>query len=213
MSPFHNRIILFTRCPQVGKCKSRLIPALGAEGALSVHKQLVLHVLKILKNFLASTDNTNLYIYYHGGTLREIRQWLGTEHPFKQQQGDTLGERMAAALIHGLEKNQNSILIGSDCPGIRSRILVNALEALQHNEVVLGPAHDGGYYLIGVAKNMSEAKCRQLFEEIHWGTGQVFAQTLKHANTMGLNTHILNKLHDIDTEEDLKHFHYCPSPE
>ena len=213
MPSFHNLVILFTRCPQIGKCKSRLIPALGAEGAMKVHKQLVSHVLKELKRFLASTDNTYLYIYYHGGTLRDIQQWLGSGHLFKQQQGDTLGERMATALIHGLEKNQNSILIGSDCPGIRSRILADGLEALKHNDIVLGPAHDGGYYLIGVAQNMPQAKCRQLFEDITWGTEQVFAQTLIHADTMGLKTHILNKLHDIDTEEDLKYFHYCPNPE
>ena len=77
---------------------------------------------------------------------------MGNGHTtFKQQQGDNLGERMANALIHGLNNKQSSILISSDCPGIRPHILEDPLKALEHNDVVC-PAHDGGYYLIGVAE-------------------------------------------------------------
>lgn len=213
MPSFQKRVILFTRYPQVGKCKTRLIPKLGAQGALQIHRQLVAHVLKVLEHFLASSKSTSLYIYYYSGVQREMRQWLGNGYTFKQQQGNNLGERMADALIHGLINNYNCTLIGSDCPGIGTSLLNESLEALRHNNVVLGPSHDGGYYLIGVAANTPLETCRQLFADIPWGTRQVFSKTLKHAHTLGLNTYILKRLHDIDTAEDLKHFNYCPKPE
>ncbi len=210
MPSFHKLVILFTRYPQVGKCKSRLIPTLGAEGALKLHKQLVSHVLMEVKKFLIFKNNTDFHIYHDSGTQQQMQQWLGDNQTFKQQQGDNLGERMATALIDGLKNNQDTILIGSDCPGITPHILENGLESLAKQDIVLGPAHDGGYYLIGVTGNMSKKTCRQLFEEIPWGTEQVFAKTLQHAETLGLNTHILSKLHDIDTADDLRYFHHCP---
>ena len=213
MPSFHKLVILFTRYPQVGKCKSRLIPALGAEGALKIHKQLVFHVLMEVKKFLTSTSNTDFRIYYDGGTVQQMQQWLGDKHTFRQQKGDNLGERMARALIHGLKDKQDTILIGSDCPGINPHILKDGIKALKYKDIVLGPAHDGGYYLIGVAGNISKSTCRQLFDKIPWGTEQVFAKTLQHTETLGLNTHILNKLHDIDTADDLRYFHHCPDSE
>jgi rSAM/selenodomain-associated transferase 1 len=208
MPPLPKLVIIFTRFPQVGKCKSRLIPALGAEGALKVHKQLVFHMLKVVKKFLFLSNSTSCQIYHNGGTERQMKQWLGNDNIFKQQQGEDLGERMATALIHGLKNKKNSILIGSDCPGINTHTLEDGLNSLDGKDVVLGPAHDGGYYLIGVSGNMADNTCRQLFEEIPWGTEHVFAKTLQHAEMLGLKTHILSKLHDIDTADDLKYFHH-----
>jgi len=208
MPPFHKLVILFTRFPQVGKCKSRLIPVLGAEGALKVHKQLVTHVLMVVKKFLTSNNNTSFQICHDGGTEKKMQQWLGDENKFTQQQGKDLGERMAIALIHGLKNTQDTVLIGSDCPGISTHTLEDGLKSLNDKDLVLGPAHDGGYYLIGVKGNMANKTCRQLFEEIPWGTEHVFAKTLHHAEMLGLKTHILNKLHDIDTADDLRYFHH-----
>lgn len=213
MPSFHELVILFTRYPQVGKCKSRLIPALGAEGALRIHRQLVSHVLIKVEKYLSSKNDTEFQIFHDGGTEKQMQQWLGNKHTFKRQEGDNLGDRMACTLIQGLKNKHNTILFGSDCPGINQNILGESLEALQCNDMVLGPAHDGGYYLIGVAGNISNNTCRQLFEDIPWGTEQVFAKTLQHADTLGLNTHILSKLHDIDTAEDLKYFHHCSDAE
>lgn len=208
MPPLAQLVILFTRFPQVGKCKSRLIPTLGAEGALKVHKQLVSIVLKEVKKFLFLNNSASCQIFHDGGTERQMKQWLGENYIFKKQQGEDLGERMATALLHGLLDKQNSVLIGSDCPDISTHTLEDSLMSLDENDVVLGPAHDGGYYLIGVAGNMADNTCRQLFEEIPWGTERVFAKTLQHADKLGLKTHILNKLHDIDTADDLKYFHH-----
>lgn len=213
MPSLHQLVILFTRFPQVGICKSRLIPTLGAEGALKVHKQLVSHVLIVVKKFLTLNNSTSFHIYHDGGTEKQMKQWLGDDNIFKQQRGEDLGKRMATALMYGLQNKQNTVLIGSDCPGINTHTLVDGLKSLNGKDVVLGPAHDGGYYLIGVAGNMTDNTCRRLFEEIPWGTEDVFAKTLKRAEILGLKTHILNKLHDIDTADDLKYFNHRSNAE
>lgn len=213
MPSFHKHVILFTRYPQVGRCKSRLIPSLGAEGALNIHRQLVSHILNRLLLFLSSNADTDFTIFYDGGSQQKVQEWLGKSHTCKQQQGDTLGERMAAALIQGLENRQDTILIGSDCPDIDAAILDEGFQGLTNNNIVIGPAHDGGYYLVGVTGSLEPAACRKLFEKIPWGSDTVFSRTVARAENLGLSTHILSKLHDIDTEEDLKYFHHCSHTE
>jgi len=213
MPSFQKLVIPFTRYPQVGRCKSRLIPSLGAEGALNIHRQLVAHILTRLYIFLSSSRDIDFIIFYDGGSLQQMQEWLGNSHTCKPQQGDNLGERMAAALIQGLKNGQDTILIGSDCPGINAAILEEGFQALTKNNIVIGPAHDGGYYLIGAAGNLEPAACRKLFEKIPWGTDTVLSRTVARAEKLGLRTHILSKLHDIDTEEDLKYFHHCSHPE
>lgn len=213
MPSIHNLVILFTRYPQLGKCKTRLIPALGAEGALKTHKQLVSHILHELHGFLASRSNTDLHIYYDGGSLEQLQEWLGSKKSYRRQEGVDLGQRMKNALNHGLHKQYNTILIGSDCPGIDASLFEEGFEALKQKEIVLGPAHDGGYYLIGIAENSKPELWKQIFEDIPWGTDKVFAKTVAKAEKYGLCIHTLSKLHDIDTAEDLKHFHHRPYSE
>jgi uncharacterized protein len=142
-----------------------------------------------------------------------MREWLGSSHTCQEQQGDNLGERMADALLQSLKNGQDTILIGSDCPDIDAATLKESFQALTNNDIVVGPAHDGGYYLIGVAGNLDPAACRKLFEKIPWGTDTVYSRTVAHTENLGLRTHILSKLHDIDTEEDLTYFHHCSHPE
>lgn len=208
MPSFQKIVILFTRFPIAGKCKTRLIPTLGAERATRIHRQLVSHVLHEIKTFISSTYSTEFIIYYDGSSSLQMKNWLGKTFSYKQQQGDNLGDRMAHALIDSLNNKQHPILIGSDCPGIDNAILKNSFDALEHNDVVLGPAHDGGYYLIGVNRNMKPAVCKKLFECIPWGTDHVLSQTIAQIQKLTLRQHLLPKLHDIDTADDLKHFNY-----
>ncbi len=213
MPPSQDLVILFTRFPHPGKCKTRLAPQLGPEGAALIHRQLVRHTLETLTVFFTRKDNTELIIYHDSGSRQKMEGWLGSNYHYRQQQGDDLGQRMADALRYGLNKTQNCILIGSDCPDITESILSEALQALRQQELVLGPAHDGGYYLIGAAGSVKVDACSQLFKEIPWGDDTVFAKTLQRAEKLGLKPHILKKLHDIDSIEDLQHFHHCPHPE
>ncbi len=213
MPSLQKLVILFTRAPHPGRCKSRLIPALGVEGALKLHQQLVLHILSAVCKFLSKTNQVSLIIFFHGGSMQQMQKWLGKEYSYHQQQGNDLGERMATALLHGIQNGRDTVLIGSDCPDIDRNILDNSLNSLTEAAIVIGPAHDGGYYLIGVAAGTDHALCQQLFEDIHWGSNQVFSQTMERAKSLGLKTHILKTLHDIDTEDDLRHFHHYSNPE
>ena len=189
-----------------------MIPLLGAQGAAHLHRQLVAHILQEMNTFLAAQSSTELTIYHDGDSHQQMLNWLGIHHTFKKQQGEHLGQRMAEALNCGTSKGKNSILIGSDCPGINQITLTDAFEALKHNDIVLGPAYDGGYYLIGIAANIQPAVYNQLFRKIPWGTDKVLSQTLMKIKKLNLRYQLLNKLHDIDTPEDLKHFNYCPHP-
>ncbi len=213
MPSFQKLVILFTRYPVSGKCKTRLIPALGAEGAVRIHRQLVSHILQEMDTFISSRNTTELAIYHDADSLQQMQDWLGSSYSYKRQQGDDLGQRMADALIHGINSTKSSVLIGSDCPGINSSILDEGFEALKQNDIVLGPACDGGYYLIGVARNIQPAACKQIFEQIPWGTDKVLSTTLAQTQKLGLRHHLLSRLHDIDRPEDLKHFHHCSHPE
>ncbi len=213
MHSFHNRVILFTRYPCPGRCKTRLIPTLGPEGAARIYQQLVTHTLKTLTDFISWQNSTELVISHDGGSRRQMETWLGTQFRYQEQHGQDLGQRMADALFHGLNNAQNCILIGSDCPDITASILADALQALQQEDMVLGPAHDGGYYLIGMAAPVAPSVCSRIFKKISWGSDTVFAETLTRACKLDLSSHILKTLHDIDTVEDLKYFHHCSHPE
>lgn len=213
MPSFQKLVILFARYPQPGRCKSRLIPSLGAEGAATIHRQLVAHILTRLKRFLSSRADIDFSIAYHGGSRLLMQEWIGNDYPFLHQQGNNLGERMAFALNQNLENGQDTILIGSDCPDIDASILNESFEALKTHDIVIGPAHDGGYYLIGVAGHLGPTTCKKLFGNIPWGRDTVFSETIARTETLRLRSHILRKLHDIDIAEDLKYFHHCPHPE
>ncbi len=206
-------VILFTRYPHPGRCKTRLIPELGQKGAALIHRQLVTHTLKTLNVFFTWKNSTEFIIYHDSGSRRKMEDWLGVDYLYKEQRGNDLGQRMADALLYALGKQQNCILLGSDCPNITAPILSKALQALKQKDMVLGPAHDGGYYLIGVSNRIKADACCQLFKEIPWGGDTVFTKTLERAKNLGLATHILKKLHDIDCAEDLKHFHHRPHAE
>lgn len=213
MPSLQNLVILFTRYPVAGKCKTRLIPALGAEGAVRIHQQLVSHMLREINTFISSQKTTEFALYHDADSLQQMQNWLGRTYTYKKQQGDNLGQRMAAALIHGISRKKSSILVGSDCPGINSSILNEGFDALKQNDIVLGPAYDGGYYLIGVSRTIQPAACKQIFEQIPWGTDTVLPKTLAQTQKLGLRHHLLSRLHDIDIPEDLKHFHHCSHPE
>lgn len=205
-------VILFTRYPRAGKCKTRLIPALGTEGAIRIHQRLVAHILQELR-CCVQRDNTTLQIHYDGGSLAEMQRWLGKSYTYIQQKGEDLGQRMSRALTQALDRGRNVILLGSDCPAVTSSLLQDALDSLQKHDMVLGPAHDGGYYLIGLKREVDSSCCHKLFSHIPWSTALVLAETLQRAEKLNLNLHTLPTLHDIDRAEDLRHFHHYPHPQ
>ena len=144
------RVILFTRYPIPGKTKTRLIPALGPEGSCDLHRHLVHHLLRMLKPYTDSSQ-ISLEIRFEGGTCSLMEQWLGVGLSYVPQGEGDLGLRMERAFDEAFNKgDERVVLIGSDCPALTGRQLDEALAGLNQKDLVLGPAQDGGYYLVGL---------------------------------------------------------------
>ncbi|MBW6520088.1 MAG: TIGR04282 family arsenosugar biosynthesis glycosyltransferase [Desulfoarculaceae bacterium] len=205
-------IILFTRYPEPGRCKTRLIPALGRNGATRLHQEMTYQVLAQLARLTTAHPHL-LEIHHDGGSQARMRSWLGAGHHYHRQADGDIGCRMQAAIIRHLGRAQRLLLIGSDCPDLSAAIMAEAFAALTTHDLVLGPAYDGGYYLIGVGAEISALICHDLFQDIPWSTAAVYTTTKKRAEQHRLRCHTLARLHDIDTPADLRHLHYHPHPE
>jgi rSAM/selenodomain-associated transferase 1 len=198
-----NCILLFTRYPQPGEVKTRLIERLGARGAADLHARMTEKVLQEIATVLES-GVTNLQLFYSNSGEQAMRDWLGKDICLCPQQGKDLGQRMEAAFEESFQQGaERVVLVGSDCPALDHAILRNGLEKLNRHDLVLGPAVDGGYYLIGLSAAVSD--CSFLFTGIDWGTDQVLEQTLRQAEKISLSHTLLPQLHDIDRPEDLVH--------
>jgi uncharacterized protein len=185
-------LILFARYPVSGTTKTRLIPALGAAGAAHLAKGLTEYALT-----QAQALDCPLTVFGTGASIADLSAWLDVTCAL--QQDADLGVRMAAAFAHASGAGAARILlIGSDCPSLTTNILAQGFEALQHHDVVFGPAADGGYYLIGM-----RTVHPQLFDNMRWSHDQVLQQSL--ARLGDLSYTLLPLLHDIDTPDDLIH--------
>ncbi|WP_017319132.1 TIGR04282 family arsenosugar biosynthesis glycosyltransferase [Mastigocladopsis repens] len=191
-------LIIFTRYPKPGETKTRLIPALGTEGAANLQRQMTEHTLFQVKQ-LQSSSAISFEVRFAGGNLQLMQDWLGYELVYRPQGEGDLGSRMAQSFFNAFQAGaEKVIIIGTDCPGVNVEILGKAFEQLQHSNLVLGPAVDGGYYLIGLQRPVPE-----LFINIDWGTSQVLQQTIDIAQTLNLSVAYLASLADIDRPEDL----------
>ncbi|MEG3436119.1 TIGR04282 family arsenosugar biosynthesis glycosyltransferase [Pannus brasiliensis CCIBt3594] len=190
------QLLIFTRYPEPGKTKTRMIPALGEKGAAELHRLLAEHAIRTVKDCL---DFLSPVIYYRGGTEEKIRSWLGDRFSYRSQRGSDLGEIMRNAFEEGFATGAGEIVaIGTDCPDLTPPLLQEAFDRLRGRDLVLGPAGDGGYYLIGLKRVYPE-----LFESIDWGTATVLATTKEKATRLGLSVAYLAELNDIDRPEDL----------
>ena len=191
-------LLVFARAPWPGQVKTRLIPHIGAERAAAIYRDL-----------LTGTLQTAL----HAG-FAETQLWLaGDRHPYfdhitnraalkiYQQQGADLGDRMHHAFARALKRYRAAILIGSDCPALTAGDLKQARHALQKNDIVLGPARDGGYYLIGLCKNS-----RTLFKGIAWGEVSVLSETRARIKALGWQLSLLTERWDVDDLKSMRDY-------
>ncbi len=198
MTDQRRRLILFARFPVAGKVKTRLIPALGAEGAAALHRRLVLRTLRTA-HALCQSQNVELEIRFAGDSKNEMQHWLGDDWLCRPQSDGDLGQRMAGAFADSFrEGSPATVIIGSDCPSLTSETLAAAFESLMTNPVVFGPATDGGYYLIGLTRPLPE-----IFQGVEWGTETVLAQSLGILGQMGLKPALLQSRDDLDRPEDV----------
>lgn len=190
-------LIIFTRYPEPGKTKTRLIPVLGAEGAAKLQRQMTEQKLAEAKK-LQAINSISLEIHFTGGNQQLMQNWLGNL-TYKQQSEGDIGCRMAAAFQTAFEAGMSRVvLIGIDCPDLKVELMVDAFQALNKHDLVLGPAKDGGYYLIGLNYLISE-----LFIGISWSTEKVLEQTQNISQKLELAVAYLPTLSDIDRPEDL----------
>lgn len=191
-------LIIFSRYPEPGKTKTRMIPALGTTGAAELQRQMTEHTVNNAQQLLSSRDFT-IEVHFTGGSQQLMTAWLGQNlHYIPQVSGD-LGQKMRLAFDRAFNMdNQRVLIIGIDCPDINQVILNEAFNSLQNHDLVLGVAEDGGYYLIGLNRPVP-----QLFHNITWGTDQVLNQTKNIAQQLKLDIHYLTTLSDVDRPEDL----------
>jgi uncharacterized protein len=188
-------LIIFTRYPRPGQAKTRLIPALGPAGAARLQIAMTQHSLLQARGL-----KRPIAIYYTNGKARELRDWLGEDLAYFTQADGDLGAKMLGAFCDTLAEGTGAVIIGTDCPSIDTQLLAQAFQRLETADLVLGPALDGGYYLIGLRRAIPA-----LFENIAWSTDQVLSQTLAIANRLNLSIHLLPELPDIDRPEDLQY--------
>lgn len=233
-APLH--LIVFTRYPEAGKTKTRLMPALGPEGAAVVQRQMTEWVLTQAQQFAQSDRAMELAnsvsassrmegaavstpvsfsasspssaikksgltvdVRFAGGSASKMEEWLGPGWTYLDQGDGDLGDRLIRAFQSAFDRGaQAAIAIGIDCPGITAEVLAQAYRQLNSSDCVIGPAADGGYYLIGLRRPLPE-----LFQGIDWGTETVRASTLALAQRLGLTVAQLGILYDVDRPEDL----------
>lgn len=189
-------IVIFTRYPEPGRVKTRLIPALGVEGAARLHREMTTHVIEVS---LALCSETTIEVWHDGQDDAGMRRLFGFGFLLRQQSHGNLGQRMHDAFMATFARGaRRVVLIGSDCPSIRSDILLKAFDELSSCDCVLGPTYDGGYYLIAL-KQPSPI----LFTDVMWGSDHVLEDTIEKAAARRLSTTLLAPLHDIDRPEDL----------
>jgi rSAM/selenodomain-associated transferase 1 len=193
-------LIIFTRFPQLGSAKTRLIRALGARAAMELHREMTLDTVNMARGFAAERGSAPL-VFFTGGSSADMARWLGSDLTYRPQEGENLGERLAIAFGQGFAQGiERIVAIGTDCPALDRVGLAQAFAELSTHDLVLGPATDGGYYLIGIRED-----CPDLFRNIDWGTDRVCRQTLAAAQNLGLSVHTLKTLPDVDRPEDLEH--------
>ena len=187
-------LIIFTRNPVLGQCKTRLAKTLGDEAALKIYKYLLQHTSTVCQQVKADK-----YVFY-SETIKKNDLWDDSVFRKKIQSGTDLGSRMQNAFseLFGMGY-ENIIIIGSDLLDLNKNIIEDAFQKLNLFDIVLGPSKDGGYYLLGMNK-MHES----VFKNKSWGTETVLENTLN--DLQNVDVELLEELNDIDTFEDMKHY-------
>ena len=186
-------LIIFVKNPVLGKAKTRLAASIGDVAALEVYRQLLAYTKHVVQKLDA------LKTVWYSSHVEKEDIWTKGGFNKKVQIGDDLGQKMNNAFeaTFAQEKSDAVVIIGSDCAELEERHVSEAFDALESNDIVLGPAKDGGYYLLGMRVFVPE-----LFESIDWSTSKVAEQTLYAIKENNLSYLLLDELNDVDTVED-----------
>jgi rSAM/selenodomain-associated transferase 1 len=191
------QLIIFVKAPRLGEVKTRLAKTIGPEAARAAYCRLV----DVLLGNLSNLDNVQLRVSPDQGRL-EIGHWLRGNWSVRPQGEGDLGLRMENAFAESFREGvRRVVVIGSDCPGVGTQDIERSWAKLASSDVVLGPALDGGYWLIGLNKPRPI-----LFKDICWSTPHVLNETLDRARHNSLEVALLDERGDVDTEADWNRF-------
>ncbi len=195
--PRRETLLVFLRHPSPGAVKTRLIPALGPDGAARLYRRIADRVLGEARG-LHRADLRRIAWAAPAEQIAAMRTWVGPEFECRAQAQGDLGRRLSTAFGAAFAEGAQSVVaIGTDCPWVTARLLADAFDALRAHDAVLGPALDGGYYLLGLARLLP------VFESIPWSTPETAAVTLARLAKSGARTRELPPLRDIDSPADL----------
>jgi rSAM/selenodomain-associated transferase 1 len=190
-------LIVFVKEPRPGAAKTRLIPMLGPERAADLYRRLAAE--EIRRTTPRGREYERLFFYAPAEAETALREWLPGE-TLLPQQGDDLGARMSAAFAEAFRRGAARVaIVGTDAPFVARETVLEAFRGLARHDLVLGPSHDGGYYLLAVDRPRPE-----LFRGIAWSTRSVLSATVERAGRLGLAVRLIEPLRDIDTIEDLR---------
>jgi rSAM/selenodomain-associated transferase 1 len=193
----NDRLLVFVKAPRPGAVKTRLAAALGDEAAAGLYRLLAEE--QIRRTAPAAGEYDRMIVFAPEDAGAEMERWMPAERR-EPQQGRDLGERMSRAFASAFAAGaRRVVIIGSDVPSCGRQHVADALRALEDSDVVLGPTHDGGYYLIALDRPRPA-----LFTAIPWSTPSVLPATAERAGALGLSVRMLDPLRDIDTLEDVK---------
>jgi len=193
-----NCIVLFVKSPAKGQVKTRLAVEIGEEAAVRLYRCFVEDVVSTVEKL-----EVDLRLYFYPAEDKALfMNWLGEQKSYIAQKGNDLGERLKNAFANTFGQGFSKVVvIGSDSPDLPASFLRQAFEELDLNDAVVGPASDGGYYLIGFS---ADSFTPEVFDGIAWSTSAVFNQTQRRLEAHGLSVHLLPQWHDVDTRPDLE---------
>jgi rSAM/selenodomain-associated transferase 1 len=187
-------LIIFVKNPILGTVKTRLAATVGDVEALDIYKQLLVHTMQITKSL-----SQDVFVYYNDHIDQEDL-WGNEIYQKRIQSNGNLGQKMHQAFLECFDQGYDTVVvIGSDLMDIDQGLIEHAFNHLSQKDIIVGPALDGGYYLLGMRRLYIE-----LFENKNWSTESVFLDTLSDINNLGLKYVSLPVLNDIDTEDDWK---------
>ncbi|MFW9850570.1 MAG: TIGR04282 family arsenosugar biosynthesis glycosyltransferase [Candidatus Thorarchaeota archaeon] len=194
-------LFIMMKYPEVGNVKSRLAESVGDKVATNLYRAFIHDTLTTVRSL-----NVPFHIaVYPPDALEKFSHWLGLSYEFFRQEGKNLGERLQNGFALMFKNDYREVIaIGSDSPDLPPEILQDAITSLQTNKVVIGPAKDGGYYLLGFSHDFFVPDA---FSDVSWGTETVFQETLDRIRSVTNQVRVLPEWMDIDTKNDLRQFY------
>lgn len=191
-------ILIFAKAPQIGLVKTRLIPIIGEQKACALHSAMVVQSVELAVD--SKSQDCEIQLWCAPDTHHDLFRILKRNYPINlhEQTTGNLGLRMYHALHEALIYHDQAVLIGTDCPTLAPNLITLAFQALKTNDVVIAPAEDGGYVLIGMTNAVNE-----VFTDINWGSSEVYVQTLRQLQHLGLVWKELPMQWDVDRPADL----------